>query len=447
MSIPSEEVGGSVRSGLYALGRIVKDDRALRLLRGAVVASLAWDAGRKAYGALRRETAYTVTLNGTDDIYDDVHAWLLAQLPPKRRRALTARSRRGSSDGPTVMQEGPTARDVGQLLLRYDGSRAHTLAVDGHRIRVEVLRDRDVFTVLSDRDYADAWGPSRDRIVFTASSAAGRDAVTAFLTDTARLKHADTVHRFYMATRWGDWRRRNDLPSRPLDTVILREGQVDGLVADLREFLNAEEAYARLGIPWHRGYLFHGPPGTGKTSLAKALAQEFELDVYYVALSDITADTNLLSMLGSIEPRSMLVLEDIDVVHAAKSRDDSESPQSISLSGLLNALDGFATPHGLVTVMTTNDMSVLDPALIRPGRADRIEELGYLDDDQLARLATLILDRETYRPLPSLKDRQLTHAEVVEAAKPHLQSGRMHREAALYAVVRSGRPSRVRSDA
>lgn len=259
------------------------------------------------------------------------------------------------------------------------------------------------------------WKP--ERIVFTCSSEAARDAVLVFLTELAEAEYGTMVPRLFVVDRWGSSWNRVDLPPRNLDTVILRRGQRDNIVGNLQRFLDEEAVYTRLGLPWHRGYLFHGPPGTGKTSLAKALAGHFGLDVYYVPLSDMKNDTNLLSLFASIPPRSMLVLEDVDVVHAAKSRDDAES-DGISLSGLLNALDGLATPHGLITIMTTNDVGALDKALIRPGRADWIEELGYVDADQLRRLVRLATGEEWNDGVPAHKA-PLTHADILEVLKRH----------------------------
>jgi chaperone BCS1 len=172
-------------------------------------------------------------------------------------------------------------------------------------------------------------------------------------------------------------------------------------------------------MSWHRGYLLYGPPGTGKTSIAWALAHHFALDLWYMPLADIEKDQELIRLVSNVKPRSMLLLEDIDVFHAAKVREDDNG---VSMSGLLNSLDGVATPHGLITVMTTNDRSMLDDALVRPGRIDRTEEIGLLDDDQGMRLLQLFY--------PALKEHEARRvgracagrapSDVLEVCKRHL---------------------------
>jgi ATP-dependent 26S proteasome regulatory subunit len=136
-------------------------------------------------------------------------------------------------------------------------------------------------------------------------------------------------------------------------------------------------------------------------------------------LADIEKDQDLIRLVSAVRPRSMLLLEDVDVFHAAKVRDDNNG---VSLSGLLNSLDGVATPHGLITVMTTNDKSALDDALIRPGRIDRTEEIGMLDEDQASRLLQLfypkLTQREARRAGRLCVDR--SPAAVLEVCKRHL---------------------------
>lgn len=141
------------------------------------------------------------------------------------------------------------------------------------------------------------------------------------------------------------------------------------------------------------GYLFHGPPGTGKSSLSTALAGEFGLDLYEVKIPSVASDADLEQMFQEIPPQCIVLLEDIDAVWAEDrgrpDRDDgpagpgsgpgSRSPRSnCTLSGLLNVLDGVGSQEGRIVIMTTNKPERLDSALVRPGRVDLKVRLGYI---------------------------------------------------------------------
>ncbi|KAF2094401.1 P-loop containing nucleoside triphosphate hydrolase protein [Rhizodiscina lignyota] len=183
----------------------------------------------------------------------------------------------------------------------------------------------------------------------------------------------------------GHWSVVTQRPSRPLETVVLDPEQKARLVADVNEYLHpaSPKWYATRGIPYRRGYLFHGPPGTGKSSLSFALAGLFGLDIHVVSLNEsglsAITESELMLLFNNLPRRCIVLLEDIDT--AGLSRDHlsdqrrNEKPsdparQGISLSGLLNAIDGVASHEGRVLVMTTNHPEELDNALIRPGRVD-----------------------------------------------------------------------------
>ncbi|KIV80297.1 hypothetical protein PV11_07810 [Exophiala sideris] len=206
------------------------------------------------------------------------------------------------------------------------------------------------------------------------------------------------------------WSRLTSKPRRGLDTVILDAGKKEQVLADVEEYMDETTMnfYASHGIPYRRGYLFHGPPGVGKTSFALALASKFNLDVYNLTLLDHNlTDSDLISLLNQLPGRSLLLLEDIDTaglnrkgksttsrrrnrrmrgpggpmgaVASTKKDDadaielsdeeaDSATTSRVTLSGLLNAIDGVAAPEGHVLIMTTNKPDELDDALVRAGR-------------------------------------------------------------------------------
>lgn len=110
---------------------------------------------------------------------------------------------------------------------------------------------------------------------------------------------------------------------------------------------------------------------SGKTSLTSALAGAFGLSIYNLSLLDPSGSENKLSSLFAALPtRCVLLLEDVDAAGLSRNHDPATSRSNISLSGLLNAIDGVSSPEGRILIMTTNNPEVLDSALIRPGRVD-----------------------------------------------------------------------------
>lgn len=220
-----------------------------------------------------------------------------------------------------------------------------------------------------------------------------------------------------------NWQQVANRPVRPMSTVVLDDEQKTRVLSDMNEYLHPASPrwYANRGIPLRRGYLFHGPPGTGKTSLSFALAGVFGLDIYVISLLDPSlTEEDLLALFTALPRRCVVLLEDIDTAGLQRAQDpassgssssseDAEEPDTsngktskkprqkskkdwkvsdlarelkrqggsdaaekkgISLSGLLNAIDGVASHEGRVLIMTTNKPEALDDALIRPGRVD-----------------------------------------------------------------------------
>jgi len=189
---------------------------------------------------------------------------------------------------------------------------------------------------------------------------------------------------------------------RRLGSVILKPNEKEDLLNDIRQFRESRERYGVLGVPYHRGYLLYGPPGTGKTSLVSGLAAEFGMSIYAINLTELN-DQKLKRAVSTIPENSVILFEDIDCmkVGGRKSRIDDESQKSritedakgesgdrfgVTLSGLLNVLDGFHAPENVLFLMTTNKIEALDPALLRPGRIDYRLFMGTATEGQKAEL-------------------------------------------------------------
>jgi chaperone BCS1 len=174
-------------------------------------------------------------------------------------------------------------------------------------------------------------------------------------------------------------------PKRPLESVVLPDQALEDLLDDLRDFYRSAAWYADRGIPYRRGYLLHGPPGTGKTTLVLAVAGDLKLSVAVLSLSSrLMTDESLRAMVDELPVATVLLIEDVDCVF--KESRTTNGDTGVTLSGLLNALDGVSSREGRVLFLTTNHPERLDPALVRPGRVDRKIELGYATPDQARRL-------------------------------------------------------------
>lgn len=350
MNLPAGKIGKAV--ALYHLG------------------NTAYTYSKLFYNVAKQRRTYNIYISSDDPLYEPVLDWLSTQGLKDASREISLSSER-------VWNDHSDSYSDSRLKTRYTTTKRQRIEIAGRRVWV-MIEERSAAAQAVARSGGNA--NAQHKIVFETLSREAYEA-TYELLSSLHTKHIREVNPPKLYTPSGNWfRSRDKVPLRSLDSVVLKNGELDKIVSDLQEFLAQEKRYLHLGLPWHRGYLFYGDVGTGKSSIAKALAGHFGLDVYYLPLGDLTKDSDLTALLADIKPKSMLLLEDVDVFHAATSR-DSESGE-LSLSGLLNALDGITTPHGMISVMTTNKIEKLDNALIRPGRVDVKKEFTSLDQDQ-----------------------------------------------------------------
>jgi mitochondrial chaperone BCS1 len=204
----------------------------------------------------------------------------------------------------------------------------------------------------------------------------------------ARSQEGKTVIYHARVAQWerfGQPRRK-----RPLESVILDAGVKERIVADVQDFLASAQWYYDRGIPYRRGYLLYGPPGTVKSSFIQALAGELDYDIAILNLSERgLTDDRLNHLLTIIPTRTLVLLEDVDAAFSNRRLQidtDGYQGANVTFSGLLNALDGVASSEERIIFLTTNHVERLDEALVRPGRVDMTVRLDEATRYQVERL-------------------------------------------------------------
>jgi mitochondrial chaperone BCS1 len=185
-----------------------------------------------------------------------------------------------------------------------------------------------------------------------------------------------------MYNAWGtDWKQFGQpRRKRLLESVVLDKGIKEHVVEDVKDFIGSSRWYLDRGIPYRRGYLLHGPPGSGKSSFIQALAGSLDYNISILNLSERgLTDDRLNHLLTKLPERTIVLLEDIDAAFGnrrSQSDEDGYNGANVTFSGLLNALDGVASAEERIVFLTTNHVERLDPALVRPGRVDMTVRLG-----------------------------------------------------------------------
>jgi mitochondrial chaperone BCS1 len=305
------------------------------------------------------QTTMTITVKDEDAAFVWLKEWFLEQKFVRRIRSV---------DLDTTLRREQTA------LIPAEGH--HWFWYAGRPFRVDSYRSED----------KKGWSFKRTEWLTFRTCGRKQSFLKRFVADVVACHERNVALTSSLYIRDDDyWMRVAGYAPRSLDSVMLKAGEKERLVQDIEKFKAAQERYRKLGVPYHRGYLFYGPPGNGKTSIVSALAGRFGMSIYAINLTDFN-DKSLSKAINDVPPKSLILFEDIDCMKTGKARPDGDWATSgarapdgnadaqdrvgVTLSGLLNVLDGFSAPENMLFVMTTNKIDALDRALLRPGRID-----------------------------------------------------------------------------
>ncbi|MFJ3419262.1 ATP-dependent zinc metalloprotease FtsH [Streptomyces sp. NPDC086082] len=218
--------------------------------------------------------------------------------------------------------------------------------------------------------------------------------------------------------------------------------EVEGELNDVVDFLKNPDEYRRMGAKMPRGVLLAGPPGTGKTLLARAVAGEAGVPFFSASASEFiemivgvgaSRVRELFAEARKVAP-SIIFIDEIDTIGRARgggSGMGGHDEREQTLNQILTEMDGFSGSEGVIVIAATNRADVLDPALTRPGRFDRVVVVS--PPDRGGREAILQIHT---RQIPLAKDVNLAQVARTTPGMTGAELANLANEAALLAVKR-----------
>jgi hypothetical protein len=166
------------------------------------------------------------------------------------------------------------------------------------------------------------------------------------------------------------WYKQCTLKKRSLDSIYLPKATKESTLAKIDDFLASREYYDSNHIPYKLVFLLWGVSGAGKTSFVQSIASHYDFNLAHINFTRKMDDAAFIEALADIPNDSILLIEDIDSLGFGAARDQRDNDTQLSLSCILNALDGVTRGKVRLVFMTCNEKKRLSSAFIRPGRID-----------------------------------------------------------------------------
>lgn len=183
----------------------------------------------------------------------------------------------------------------------------------------------------------------------------------------------------------------------PFDGLYFDES-VERYIRQAQQWMTMGDWYIERGIPWRRGWLLYGPGGTGKSSLAKAVAQKLAIPIYHYYLATLS-DQEFIREWNGMSTPCVALCEDFDAIF--RLRESLTEHKMLTFDCVLNQISGVGSTSGVFLMVTTNHLEHIDPAMgvecgkdgvsTRPGRIDSVIHIGKMSKENRYKLANKIL--------------------------------------------------------
>jgi len=173
-----------------------------------------------------------------------------------------------------------------------------------------------------------------------------------------------------------------------IDRMYLCDGAAS-IIEEIRAWLRSRDWHRERGLPWKRGFGLTGVPGTGKTTLVRAIGEDFALPIFAFDLATLYND-ELRREWQRVQAHTpcIVLFDDVDGVYHDRENAKETGP---SFDCFINCLDGVGRSDGIITFISTNRPELLASALTRPGRIDRLVEMTAPDAAGRLKIARRIL--------------------------------------------------------
>jgi chaperone BCS1 len=203
------------------------------------------------------------------------------------------------------------------------------------------------------------------------------ETLRAFVTKAMSHRNKSTEGRIdvFFCRSKGYWERFGDICAQSRDHLFLPTAIKDDVFQRIDAFQANKERYVRYGRTHKIVFMFTGVPGSGKSSLVKSVARHYNASLHVLNFSKNMTDEALIEIMGGIPNDSVLLIEDVDAYFVDRKPQDGIN---VGFSALLNTLDGsLVKGNGLIVFMSSNHPENLDPALLRPGRVDKLYDFAW----------------------------------------------------------------------
>lgn len=369
-------------------------------LIGGVVASLGY-IGRNAFNFLKyrviRMLKFSVTIEQNQLLHIYLDWWIEQNYPVKMRRV----------EAFYTLGKLRLANENDLIFINYKGKR---IVIDKTKEKLE----------RSTTKFGD--GDDYHARTYSVYSLRGKIAVLNFLDEVIRFgeeaqkKYMESKKNTYLWAYRYEWQRVAELGGKRFDALFF-DGK-DKLLSDIKQFKDNSSRYPALGIPIKRGYMFYGPPGNGKSSLAYAIAAYFNWDVFPISLADNT-EGGFVKVMSTVPNNSVVVFEDIDSFFHGR---EAVGETKLSFSTFINALSGLQARENIITVMTTNKIELVDSVVLRSGRCDFKLQLHNPTKQYIEDYLSFIYGEKVTLPGPvsgkcfaTIQDSVITHMDDLKA--------------------------------